>query len=371
MSNKLKGRVGRLNRPSPGETTTVQPPTDNRADGYRQRLWLTLGSAAFTFFLIVLVWRAAHVLLLVFISLLLAVALRSLSRPLARLTRLPEAVALIAVVLLVLGLLLGSGGLFIPTLTAQVDRLIQDLPHAANDARAALGRYGWGERLLEEAPSPADAVPSLPSTLLPGVGNFFSFTFATLANTVFALFVGLFFAVNPKLYTAGLVRLFPPKHRPRAGVALERVGTTLRAWLLGQLVAMLSAGTLTTLGLLILGTPSALALGFLAGLFEFIPTIGALFAAVPAVLLAFADSPLQALYVAIVFFVVQQIQSNIIMPLVYQRAVSLPPALTLSGILLMGVLFGFLGVLVATPLVAVVIQLVKLLYLEDTLGETG
>ena len=191
---------------------------------------------------------------------------------------------------------------------------------------AALGRYGWGERLLEEAPSPADAVPSLPSTLLPGVGNFFSFTFATLANTVFALFVGLFFAVNPKLYTAGLVRLFPPKHRPRAGVVVERVGTTLRAWLLGQLVAMLSAGTLTTLGLLILGTPSALALGFLAGLFEFIPTIGALLPPFPPFCWLLPTAPLQALYVAIVFFVVQQIQSNIIMPLVYQRAVSLPPA---------------------------------------------
>jgi len=319
----------------------------------------------------VLVWRAANVLLLLFIGLLLAVTLRSLSHPLARLTRLPEGVSLVVVVLLGLGLLVGVGTLLVPTLAAQIDNLVQEVPRAAADFRETLSQYRWGRWLLEQAASPADAVPSLPSTLLPQVGSVFSFTFATLANIVFVLFVGLFFAVNPKLYLGGLIRLFPPKRRARARVVIGQVGATLRAWLLGQLVAMLSAGTLTTVGLSLLGLPSALALGFLAGVFEFIPTIGALFAAIPAVLLAFAESPTQALYVAVAFFVVQQLQSNVIMPLVYQRAVSVPPALTLSAILLMGVLFGFLGVLVATPLVAVVIELVRLLYLEDTLGDTG
>lgn len=346
-------------------------PPDNPTDRYRQRLWLTLSSTVFAVFLAVLVWRAANVLLLLFIGLLLAVALRTLSRPLARLTRLPESAALIAVMLLVLGLLLGTGGLFVPTLATEVDRLVHDLPRATESFQEALGRSAWGRRLLEQAASPDAAVSGLPGALLPGVGSVFSFTFATLTNIVFVLFVGLFFAINPGLYSGGLIRLFPPRYRPRARVVVARATTTLRAWLLGQLVAMLSAGTLTTFGLLLLGTPSALALGFLAGLFEFIPTIGALFAAVPAVLLAFADSPVQALYVAVVFFVVQQIQSNVIMPVVYQRAVSLPPALTLSAILLMGILFGFLGVLVATPLVAVMIQLVKLLYLEDILRDKG
>jgi len=230
---------------------------------------------------------------------LLAVALRALRRPLARLTRLPERVALVVVVLL--ALLIGSGGLFVPTLTTQVDRLVEDVPRAAATFREALGRYRWGQQLLEQAASPADAVPGLPSALLPGVGSVFPFTFATLANIVFVIFVGLFFALNPKLYLDGLVRLFPPRRRLCARVVVDRVGLTLRAWLLGQLVAMLSAGMLTMLGLLLLGTPSALAFGFFAGLFEFIPTIGALFAAIPAVLLAFAASPVQALYVAVVF----------------------------------------------------------------------
>lgn len=340
----------------------------NHLDHFRSRLWLTLGSVMFTVFLGVFVWRAANVLLLLFMGLLLAVALRALSRPLARLTGLPEWVALIAVILVLTGLVFGSGGLFVPVLTTEIDRLVQDLPNAAENFQEALGRSGWGRQLLQTA-SPGDALSGLPGALLPGVGSVFTFTFATLTNMVFVLFIGLFFALNPRLYTRGLVRLFPPRSRHRAREVTGQVGTTLRAWLLGQLVAMLSAGILTMLGLSLLGTPSALALGFLAGLFEFIPTIGALFAAVPAVLLAFADSPAQALYVAAIFFVVQQIQSNIIMPVVYQRAVSLPPALTLSTILLMGVLFGFLGVLVATPLVAVVIRLVKTLYLEGVLGD--
>jgi predicted PurR-regulated permease PerM len=145
------------------------------------------------------------------------------------------------------------------------------------------------------------------------------------------------------------------------------VGRTLRAWLVGQAVAMASIGVLTTLGLLALGIPLALSLGLIAALLEFIPFVGPVLSAVPAVLVAFAQSPMDAVWTALLYLVVQQVEGHVAMPLIQARAVALPPALTVAATVGMGMLFGFTGMLFATPLVAAAMVLVRMVYVEGLL----
>jgi predicted PurR-regulated permease PerM len=136
-------------------------------------------------------------------------------------------------------------------------------------------------------------------------------------------------------------------------------------WLRGQLVAMLAVGALTGLGAALIGLPSALALGLLAGLLEFVPIVGPIFAAIPALLLAATLGWSEVLWTLALFIVIQQIEGNMLMPAIMQKAVELPPAVTLFAVLAFGLLFGPLGVLLATPLAVVLMVLVQHLYLRD------
>ena len=134
---------------------------------------------------------------------------------------------------------------------------------------------------------------------------------------------------------------------------------------------MAVVGLITTIGLWLLGIPLASTLGLITGLFEFAPFIGPILAAVPAVLIAFTQSPMDALYVIILYIAIQQIEGYLITPYVQKRAVDLPPALTIFAQLLMGVLFGLFGLLLATPLVAASMVIVRMAYIEDVLGDHG
>ncbi len=185
------------------------------------------------------------------------------------------------------------------------------------------------------------------------------------------LAIGLYLAAEPGLYKNGFLQLIPAARRARTREVLEAVGSTLQWWLWGKLLGMLVIGVLTTLGLLLLGIPLALTLGLLAALLTFIPNIGPILAVVPAALLALIESPTKAFYVLALYFVIQTIESYLITPLVQRRTISMPPALTITAQMVMGVLLGAMGVVLATPLTAAAMVVVKMLYVEDALGETG
>jgi predicted PurR-regulated permease PerM len=186
---------------------------------------------------------------------------------------------------------------------------------------------------------------------------------------VLVVIAGIYMASRPESYRDGFLLLFPARIRRRIGEATDGVWNALRHWLVGQVVAMLFVGVLVTLGLAILGVPSALALGFIAGLADFVPMVGPILALAPAVLLGLSVSPATALWVIVLYFVVQQIEGNIVTPLVQRRAVDLPPVITLFALIAFGVLFGPLGVVFATPLAVAVVVAVRQLYIRDTLGE--
>lgn len=179
---------------------------------------------------------------------------------------------------------------------------------------------------------------------------------------------GVYFAFSPNLYYEGAINLFPPNNQSRVREVLDTLGFNLRRWIVGRIIVMAINGGLTALGLWFLGVPLALPLGIITGFFNFIPNIGPFLAAIPAVLIAFTQSPTQALYTAILFFIIQNLEGFVLSPLVQQKAVELPPVLIIAAQLLLGILFGFIGVLLAVPVVAVVFVLVRMLYIEDLLG---
>ncbi|MCB0127235.1 MAG: AI-2E family transporter [Caldilineaceae bacterium] len=313
-------------------------------------------------------WQAAEILLLAFAGLLLGVFLRTLVALLRQVVPLPAGVAFAVVVVLLLLLGGGIGWLIAPRLSQDLSQLSTSVPNAFQQLSDRLTQYGWAQEIADQIPSFTQVVPSS-GTIFTRITGTFSTALSVVSNLIFVLFTGIFLAANPGLYRNGILQLFPESRRSRMAEVIEEIITTLRWWLIGQLISMTVIGTLTGVALWLMGMTFALALGIIAGVFEFVPYVGPIVTGFLATLLAFVDGPMQALYVLLAYIAIQQFESNILTPMVHRYTVSLPPVLSLIGVLTMGALFGFVGILVATPLLAVIIILVKMLYIEEVLGE--
>jgi predicted PurR-regulated permease PerM len=207
-------------------------------------------------------------------------------------------------------------------------------------------------------------------------GGVVSSTFGIIGNVVVVLGVGLFFALNPKLYSEGLVRLSPISYRTRTAAILGEVGSQLQWWFVGQLCSMVSIALLTYVGLTILGVPMAITLAMLAGLMNFIPNFGPIIAAAPAVLIAFAPqgdqtmlNPARAGWAIVMYIIIQLLEGWVITPFFQQRAVELPPALIVVSQVVFALLLGPIGLVLATPILAVAMVVVRMVYIEDVLGD--
>ena len=190
-------------------------------------------------------------------------------------------------------------------------------------------------------------------------------TFTVSGAFMLVLFIAAYIGVDPALYHGGLLELFPARQRPRTAVALANLATTLRRWLVTQLIAMVVIGAVTTVFLFAVHVKAALPLGILAGVLKFIPIVGSIFAAIPAIAMAFIDSPHKALVIAIGYFVIQFVENHLLVPILMKHGVNIPPALTLGIQALMALLFGFLGLLVAVPLLAAILTIVRALNPQD------
>jgi len=256
-----------------------------------------------------------------------------------------------------------------PAVSAQVDELSRSLPKALERGATALDRYDWGRALVERARHLDDFL--VRRETLSRAGGILSSTAGAIGGFLVFLFIGLFVAFEPEVYRSGLVRLMPPRARKRGGELLTETAHVLRMWMAGKLLSMLVVGIATWLGLFLLGVPLGLTLALLAAVLTFIPNFGPVLSAVPAILLGFLDGPSKALYVGLLYIGVQTVESYVLTPLVQKKTVSLPPAVGLVGQVVMGSLAGGLGVVVATPLTAATLVLVKQLYVRDVLGDAG
>jgi predicted PurR-regulated permease PerM len=308
------------------------------------------------------------VFLTVFAGILLAVFLDSIAKGIEKRTRLRHGPALAVGIVLFIGfmvLVVWAAG---APVGAQIGSLIERVPGALETLQEKLSTTEWGQRVLGALPEPGEGAFMTAGTLK-GVGAAFSATTSVVVDFFIILIVGFYLAADPGLYVRGIVRFFPKDRRRRAREVSSAIARALRWWLVGRISSMVVVGGLTALGLWIAGVPLPLALGFIAGLLSFIPLLGPIFGAVPAILVALAESPSLVLYTVIVFAVVQILESYLVTPLIQQRAVSIPPALLLTAQIVLSVLFGAMGMLLATPIAVALIVLVQMVYIQDILGD--
>lgn len=207
--------------------------------------------------------------------------------------------------------------------------------------------------------SPTDAIKQRLTEGMAGAAKYlFSFVSSTLAViTAFVLmvFLAMYIGAEPHVYRGWILSAVPATSRAHVRVVLAEMATVLRKWLVTQLIAMVVIGMVSMIVLLVLGVKAAFALAFIAGLMEFIPTVGPILSAVPAVLMGFVDSPEKALVVAIAYWGIQFLENNLLIPYLMRGEMDLPPAITLVAQTLMTLLFGFVGLMVAVPLTAAVL----------------
>jgi predicted PurR-regulated permease PerM len=196
-----------------------------------------------------------------------------------------------------------------------------------------------------------------------GVASVISYVVVIVIATIYAV-------AQPKPLVNGFVALFPAGRRQEVRRILRELYETVQRWFVGQLASMLLIGVLSTVALYLIGVPFALLLGIFSGLISFIPFVGPLISVIPPLLLALIGTPIDALWVVLAYAAIQTIESYLIQPLVMSRAVSLHPAVVMFALLIMGTLFGFVGVLIAVPLVAAIAVLLRELWIErmDSLG---
>ncbi|MDQ3624209.1 MAG: AI-2E family transporter [Verrucomicrobiota bacterium] len=319
------------------------------------------------FALLLVCWYAIEVLLFIFIATLLATGLRGLSCAVSRRLGLGVGWSLALVTLLIIGAFVAGTIALAPELGRQGAALIEALPKGLQSLQTWVESTPWGREITARLGSTDWA--AVGQRIVSGATGVLSSTVSAIAGLLIIVILTLYLAADPDTYLNGVLRLARRERRPRLREVSAQLGQTLRDWLQGQLIAMLLTGVLTTLGLWLLGIPLPLALGVIVALFGFIPNIGPIIGVVPAALLALTKSPMSALWVLVLYFVIQTVEGNLITPMIQQRAVRLPPALTLGAQIFLGSLLGILGVFVATPLAAVVLVLVGELYVKDVLGD--
>jgi predicted PurR-regulated permease PerM len=312
----------------------------------------------------VLVWRAGEVVLVVFAGLLVGVLLQTVAAWLGKLTGARGWLAVLLAVAAILVAMVGAAWPFAPQVGGQISALADTLPAAARHLRTSLQQSGPGRLLLHMLKDAG--VMSLGEQVVPAALS----AGHAAADAVVACFIGLFVAGNPGLYRRGLLALTPPRWRRSVRAALDAAGYRLRRWLMAQAVLMIVLGGASALAFWCVGMPIPIALGLLTGVLVFVPYLGALAAFGVTVLIAFTVDPRLALEVSAIFVGLHVLEAYVLEPFLQWDVALVPPALALTTQLLMFLLFGLAGVLLATPMMAAAMAIVQVVYVDGVLRES-
>ena len=305
-----------------------------------------------------IMWQIMEVLLLIFAAVVLATTLNRLSQRFQR-WGMKRGLAVLLSVGIFFAIIIGFFWLVVPPFADQFQDLTKQVPQG-------LERFdNWLEELKLRVPNALSPyIPDINSLIVQAepwlkrvAGSSVAFVSGSLEVLLKILLVmvltGMFLA-GPLAYRRVFVRLFPSFYRRRVDGILDRCEVSLEGWVTGAIIAMFIVGGMSFFGLWILGVPAALALGVLAGFLNLIPNLGPTLSLIPAMAIAFSpDSPWRSLAVLVLYFVIQQVESNFLTPIVMAHQVSLLPAVTLISQLFFTGFFGFLGLFLALPLTVV------------------
>jgi len=318
------------------------------------------------FVVVLFLWNIATVLLMAFIGILVAIMLRGLANLTSRFLPISTNWALLVVFLILIALF----GLFIwlvgSRIADQLAQFTEMIPTSKSRLEEMLRSHTWGRYILSSF-SGLEMGVDQQFKILAQLTSTASTALAAIANLIVIVFTAIYFSINPAIYKKGIVALVPKNKSQRLQEVLEATAQTLRYWLLGQAGAMLAVAILTTLGLWLVGVPLALLLGIIAGLLNIVPFLGAIAGAVPGTLIALTQGWSTVLYALMVYFTVQQLEGNFITPMAQKQAIEMPPALIILAVVAFGLIFGMVGVIVASPLTVVVMVWIKMLYVQDVL----
>lgn len=320
-----------------------------------------------------LAWMAADTIFLIFAGLLFAALLDACTRGLARLLPIGRGwnlmIVCLGLALAIVGLLSWSGY----NIAFQIDELLRSLDQQLHFLQQKVVDLGFvPARQTGGNASIGDLFRFLfpnPNQFFGQAQNAFSRMLGGIGDAAIIALIGLFVAADPAAYRNRLVELVPARRRQSAALLLDEVSTSLRRWLTGQLAAMLLLAVLTWIALLALGVPSSLLLGIQTGLFEFIPYLGSVIAAIPVALMALPLGTSTLVVAMALYAILHLLVGNIFVPLIQKQTVDLPPALAVAALALFGALFGVASVAVATPFVIVIRQAV--LHLLRSSAETA
>lgn len=342
----------------------------------RRRPYGLLIAAIFGILLLLFLYSIAEILLLLFISVLFSIYLGWITDALQERLGLPRALGVASALALTLLGLIGIGYLIVPPVAAQTQELIHALPTQLQALELQLldlaRRSPIAAGILGEAESPVASILAEVGGHFRGLVPYLFSGFTFLIHFFSVLIMGIYLALRPGLYREGFVLLAPPVHRELVRDILADLGSTLRAWIGGQLIAMATLGTFTWIGLELLGVPFALAFGVFTGVVAIVPFFGTLVSTIlPALFVLVPMGVGTFLLVLLLGVVVHLFEANVVSPMIMERQVHLPPVLTLLSVLVMAHLLHFVGLLVAVPVLATVMVITRRIYVSRILEGKG
>jgi len=339
---------------------------DGGGDPWKGRLAFGAVILVAAYFAVQLIVSLHTLWLLIFGAILSAVVLRALADPIVRWFKLPDVLAVFLSLLIVVAVLGGILTLFGTQITEQIVALVAVLPQGWERVRSWIEAQPYAAQLLNQLQSLTGQTGQALQ-----MAQKFALGFASGATTlVLVVVAGVFLAIEPGKSREGLLSLAPINRRPRLREVLNSCGRALKGWLKAQLFSMLLVGALTGVGLALIGVPSAVGLGLLTGLGQFVPIVGPIVSTVPAVLVAATQGWETALMTLALYVFVSQLEANFITPMVQKNVANLPVVLGIFAVVGIGALFGPLGIVFATPLALVLHTIVTMLYRQDVLGDT-